>query len=436
MAVLIGAAASKLGSADGLLSKTLSLHLPALLPPQHWDIEISPLVQSAALVGLGLLHCGSGHRLMTEFLLAELARRPSSDKCDSREALVTSAAWALGMVLLGMGGKSSRKSGATSHINSAATTTDKPDSETNKTNSGNGGDIVGSDGSSAGDEQLRGLSDLHVLDRLLLHIDGGGRPADSALFPSHTPAADASSKSSRVLEGDVVNTDVTAPGATIALGLIYIRSGDAGILQRIRVPSTVIRLDSIRPDQLLYRALACCLVAWDDVRPTKEWIHSQIPLPILTVLFGAAAEAARATGVGGGEALRRRAADSVDDIFPATEQTIKTGPALAAVERLNAVQQQQQQQQPPPQPHPPHPPYPHHSKSSSRNGSVRLVPPQQQQSSSSVSSGVRQLDARTALALYVNCIAGFSYGIGIVFAGTADQQASETLLQNLNMLQR
>ena len=44
VALLVGLAASRLGSADPLLSKTLCLHIPALLPAQHWDIDISPQV--------------------------------------------------------------------------------------------------------------------------------------------------------------------------------------------------------------------------------------------------------------------------------------------------------------------------------------------------------------------------------------------------------
>lgn len=121
----------RISSADPLQSKTLCLHLPALLPPQHWDIEISPLVQTASLIGkeictpsnrslevtsclpgLGLLHCGSGHRLMTEFLLAELSRTVptlhssshnngshlASDGCETRETIALAAAWSLGMV--------------------------------------------------------------------------------------------------------------------------------------------------------------------------------------------------------------------------------------------------------------------------------------------------------------------------------------------------
>ena len=60
-------------------------------------------------------------------------------------------------------------------------------------------------------------------------VNGGKKPAESSLFPSSfnigsaASAVDSASRSSRVMEGDVINTDVTAPGAAIALALIYIR---------------------------------------------------------------------------------------------------------------------------------------------------------------------------------------------------------------------
>lgn len=59
-------------------------------------------------------------------------------------------------------------------------------------------------------------------------VNGGRKPAESSLFPSSvnigsTSAIDSASRSSRVMEGDIINTDVTAPGAAIALALIYIR---------------------------------------------------------------------------------------------------------------------------------------------------------------------------------------------------------------------
>ena len=237
VAVLVGMAATKLGSADTLLSKTLCLHLPALLPPKHWDIEISPVVQTAALTGLGLLHCGSGHRLMTEFLLAELSRRPTSDCCETREALNFSTAWSLGMVLLGKGCE------------------------------------VGSSGANG----LTGLLDLLIEDRLQQHMDGGKRPPDSHLFPVNSFNFDVNSKSSRVLEGPGINVNVTAPGATIALAMIYLKSNNAEIARRLALPTTAFAIDAVRPDLLLFKALSLCLVLWDSVSPTEQWIDSQVP---------------------------------------------------------------------------------------------------------------------------------------------------------------
>lgn len=114
----------------------LCLHLPGLLPSRHADVEISSIVQTAALTGLGLLHCRTGHRLMIEFFLAELTRKSTSDHCDTREAMALSTGWALGMVLL----------------------------------SGRRGDNLG-----------RSVADLAVEDRLQLLITGGQR-SESVLF--------------------------------------------------------------------------------------------------------------------------------------------------------------------------------------------------------------------------------------------------------------
>lgn len=256
IAILLGSTASKVGSADPLLSKTLSLHLPALLPAQHWDIEISPLVQTAALVGMGLLHCSTGHRVMTEFLLAELSRKPTSDRCESREAMVLASCWSLGMVLLGKGNEKSFYN---------------PKARSKMPLKGAG--------------KLGGLSDLRVEERLLLHIDGGKKPAESSLFPSHASSVDVSSKSSRVLEGDDINVDVTAPGACIALALIYLRSNNSEILNRLSLPETLVQLDSIRPDLLIFKAVARTLIMWDAVEPTEDWIHAQIPAVVMKSLF-------------------------------------------------------------------------------------------------------------------------------------------------------
>ena len=74
----------------------LCLHVPALLPPGFAEIELPSLVQTAALLGIGLLYQGSAHRLMTEMLLAEIGRKPTSDRCLDREGYSLAAGLALG----------------------------------------------------------------------------------------------------------------------------------------------------------------------------------------------------------------------------------------------------------------------------------------------------------------------------------------------------
>eukprot|EP01039_Chlorochromonas_danica_P006497 gene6497-7163_t len=233
VAVLIGVAASKIGSADSLFSKTLCLHLPSLLPAQHWDIEISPAVQSAALIGLGLLYFRSSHRLIVEFLLEELSRKPSGvDHCEDRECLALTAAWALD------------------------------------------------------------LSDMRIEDRLLSFLHGGERIIGSKLFSlpdgsngmggggSQGGNSNNSGRSSRILEGEFINTDITSPAACIALSLIFMKSKNIKILKQLLLPQAASVLDSIRPDLLLYRTLAESLIRWDEMLPSITLIEERIPLVI------------------------------------------------------------------------------------------------------------------------------------------------------------
>ncbi len=60
--VLLGMAASKRGTLDPVISKMLFLHVPARHPATYPELELSPLVQASALLGVGLLYQGSCHR--------------------------------------------------------------------------------------------------------------------------------------------------------------------------------------------------------------------------------------------------------------------------------------------------------------------------------------------------------------------------------------
>jgi len=84
---------------------------------------------------------------MTEFLLAELCRVPSSDRMDTREAMALSSGWALGMVLLGC------KAKMLHNLNNPS------------------------------QDNITVVSLHRIEDRLENLIDGGRRPDPASLFP-------------------------------------------------------------------------------------------------------------------------------------------------------------------------------------------------------------------------------------------------------------
>lgn len=84
-------------------------------------------------------------------------------------------------------------------------------------------------------------------------------------------------QSFQVKEGDIVNIDVTAPGATLALGLMFFQTGNQAVAHWMDPPDTSYLLDLVRPDLLLLRIIARGLILWDDIRPSEEWLKSQYP---------------------------------------------------------------------------------------------------------------------------------------------------------------
>lgn len=193
---------------------------------------------------------------MTEFLLAELLRSPStSEKTECREAICLCAGWALGMVLLS---RSNSEYGQTTDLSEA---------------SDNG-------------KHSRGAYNLGVEDRLNQLIEGGSRSKSFSLFSCSAPSVDVNACSSRMLECSEVNINVTSPAACIALGLMYIRSNNKVIASRLAIPKTVFALDQIRPDLLIFRAAAYCLVSWDETvaSPSDDWLMDQIPSAVKKVL--------------------------------------------------------------------------------------------------------------------------------------------------------
>ena len=186
--LMIGLAANKRGTCDVTIQKTICVHIPSLLPTSFRSIDLSSSVQTAAVAGVGLLCQGSSHRLLTEFLLNEMGKRPTVDQnTDDRESYTLCCGISLGMVNLCLMDGSKR------------TVND-------------------------------GLADLNIEDRLHRYIVGGvdenatNKKKSNSDRTNNSGSTD-NEKSSRIFEGGMINTDITAPGATLALAMIFHRSG-------------------------------------------------------------------------------------------------------------------------------------------------------------------------------------------------------------------
>uniref|UniRef100_A0A8C5E795 Anaphase-promoting complex subunit 1 n=1 Tax=Gouania willdenowi TaxID=441366 RepID=A0A8C5E795_GOUWI len=224
--LLLGVSSAKLGTMDMSITRLLSIHIPALLPPTSTELDVPHNVQVAAVIGIGLVYQGTGHRHNAEVLLSEIGRPPGPEMeyCTDRESYSLAAGLALGMVCLGHG------------------------------------------------SNLIGMTDLNVPEQLYQYMVGGHRRAQTGANRERHK-----SPSYQIKEGDTINVDVTCPGATLALAMIYLKTNNRSIADWLKPPDTWFLLDFIKPEFLLLRTLARCIIMWDDILPNTEWVDSNIP---------------------------------------------------------------------------------------------------------------------------------------------------------------
>ncbi|XP_019371655.1 PREDICTED: anaphase-promoting complex subunit 1 isoform X1 [Gavialis gangeticus] len=224
--LLLGVSAAKLGTMDMAITRLLSIHIPALLPPTSTELDVPHNVQVAAVIGIGLVYQGTAHRHTAEVLLAEIGRPPGPEMeyCTDRESYSLASGLALGMVCLGHG------------------------------------------------SNLIGMSDLNVPEQLYQYMVGGHRRFQAGMHRERHK-----SPSYQIKEGDTINVDVTCPGATLALAMIYLKTNNRSIADWLRAPDTMYLLDFVKPEFLLLRTLARCLILWDDILPDSKWVDSNVP---------------------------------------------------------------------------------------------------------------------------------------------------------------
>ncbi|KAG0237700.1 Anaphase-promoting complex subunit 1 [Actinomortierella wolfii] len=232
MGLLLGLSCTYCGTMDTMITKLLSIHIPALLPQRSSELSLSFMTQVAAILGIGLVYMESSHRRMAEIMLDEigLPSDPSGETPSGmQESHSLAAGFALGFITLGQGNKP------------------------------------------------MGLRDMRMVDVLVGYMPGNqhqslDRYNGSSGLRFNTSAENPSKSNTRTK-----GVHQTSAGALVAMGLMYLRTGSAAIAAKIDVPDTPYMLDFIRPDALLLRVICKSIVLWDSIIPTKDWILSHIP---------------------------------------------------------------------------------------------------------------------------------------------------------------
>ncbi|KAI0661437.1 hypothetical protein C8Q70DRAFT_1044010 [Cubamyces menziesii] len=218
--VLLGLAAANIGSSNKHVTKLIAVHTPALLPTPDVDLNVPLIAQSAGLMGIGLLYLGTKHRRMAEVCLNQISRRDLYQPDISNEYR---EAYTLSAALAcGM--------------------------------------VLLGKGTST-------PADLVVQNRLRLLIHGEPRLVENG--KPRRPTFD---------------VNITSPAASVALGLMYLRTERQDVADILAIPTTLEGLNSIQPNFLTIRAMARAMIMWDKIAPTKAWLMAQLPRAVVEAM--------------------------------------------------------------------------------------------------------------------------------------------------------
>ncbi|KAH8886958.1 hypothetical protein GQ53DRAFT_796478 [Thozetella sp. PMI_491] len=103
--LLLGLAASYMGTMDSLITRLLSVHVTRMLPRGSAELNLSKHTQTTGIMGIGLLYCNSQHRRMSEIMMSEIEYVEDDTEEDPLrdEGYRLAAGFALGFINLGKG---------------------------------------------------------------------------------------------------------------------------------------------------------------------------------------------------------------------------------------------------------------------------------------------------------------------------------------------
>ncbi|KAJ1548884.1 Anaphase-promoting complex subunit 1, partial [Cladochytrium tenue] len=222
--LVLGLATSYQSTCDEWVSRLLTVHIPQFLQKDGHAIKYSAAIHTAAVAGLGFLHCGSQSRRYSEPLLNELAS-PSSWPPRSGEPL------------------------------------------------GGGSD----DTAAAYDEKLSERHSLAAGFAVGMVWLGAGTTADPALAERLRRLASTAGRARALTPRAAHSARLAAPGASVALALTFLRSGDTAAADALRPPESAYQLGFASPALIALQTACRNLVLWAAVEPSARWLAGQLP---------------------------------------------------------------------------------------------------------------------------------------------------------------
>ncbi|KAF1352171.1 hypothetical protein BDV97DRAFT_348896 [Delphinella strobiligena] len=109
---------------------------------------------------------------------------------------------------------------------------------------------------------LQGLRSMQLLERLL-NVAIGPRPVDL-----------------------VHVVDKATAGAIMAVTLIYMKTEDNSVAQKITIPDTIAQLEHVRPDLLMLRIMTKYMIMWSEISDEPGWICANLPKEFSIYYYG------------------------------------------------------------------------------------------------------------------------------------------------------
>ncbi|CAI2338746.1 unnamed protein product [Caenorhabditis sp. 36 PRJEB53466] len=266
VALLLGLCASNLTTCDLQIHKILATHLPFLMGPNSIDVKLEFVIQTAAVAALGLLFADSGNMNIAKKLVNEIGKAPSREEepVTDRSAYKLAAGFSLGLIMLGKG------NGAASSV-------------------------------------IPFKQNIPPISKRLIFMMKGMRRDQCVFLPQATvPVTNETSSlpfttgalmtgtqvAHHVKESNNINIHQSADAAAIALGFTFMKTHNQFIANALAIPETITDIERIIPLTIYTRVLGQCLVMWDKIEPSHEFIKGLVPRVIKeyalsTLHFGA-----------------------------------------------------------------------------------------------------------------------------------------------------